>query len=103
MSPDKEAQTANCEDCENHRAISEDRLARKGGKNVRGRTHSGKNRDVDFRVSKEPEQVLPEQRRAAIMQRHQAAADIQTSGNEKARAGDSIEQQKDSAAEQHRE
>ena len=36
-------------------------------KQLRRHAHAGQDRDVDFRVSEEPEQVLPQQRRAALV------------------------------------
>ena len=61
MAPDKEAQAANRENRKHHRAIPKDRFARECGKDVRGRTHARQDRNINFRVSKEPEQVLPKQ------------------------------------------
>ncbi len=65
MAPDEESQQTDREDRKHHRAIAEDGLASKGRKNVRGRAHAGQDRDVNFRMTKEPEQMLPENRRAA--------------------------------------
>ena len=102
MAPDKEAQRADGENREDHGAITKDRLAREGRNNVRCRPHAREDRDVNFWVAKKPEQVLPKQRRAARVVGDQGAAHVQVPGNEEAGSGDSIQQQKDSATEQHR-
>src|SRR5712692_43489 len=102
MAPDEEAQHADRENREDHRAITEDRLARKGRENVRSRAHARQNRDVNFRVAKKPEQMLPQQGRTAIVQRLERAAYIQAAGDEEARSRDSIKQQQNSTTEQHR-
>src|SRR3954469_22640508 len=97
MAPDEEAQHADRKDGEHHRAITEDRLARESRKNVRRGPHARKNRDINLRMAKEPEKVLPQERRAAVMQGHGGAADIQAAGNEEARAGNTIQQQENAA------
>ena len=102
MAPDKEAQHANRENREDHRAITEDWLARERGKDMRRRAHARQNRDVNFRMAKEPEQMLPKQRRSAVVQRHWRSANIQVPGNEETRTGDAIQQQQNAAAEQNR-
>src|SRR4051794_40892574 len=103
MSPDEEAQHADRKNGEHHRAITEDRLARESRKNVRRSPHARQNRDINLRMAKEPEKVLPQQWRAAVMQGHGGAADIQPPGNEEARAGNAIEQQENAAAQKNRE
>src|SRR5262249_53163626 len=65
-------------------------------------THAGQDRDVDLRVAEEPEEVLPEYRRAAFMIDH-LIVDDQTRRNEEARAAYAIEKQQDSARQKDRE
>src|SRR5258708_24684023 len=103
MAPDKEAQHADRKNRKHHRAITKDRFARERRKYVRRRPDAGQNRDVNFRMTKEPEQVLPKQRRAAGMQRHERTTDVEAAGNKEARSGDAIKQQKDSPSQEDRE
>ena len=84
-----------------HRFVAEYRLAGKGRKDVRRHAHAGKDRDVDFRVAEEPEQVLPEQWRAALV-RDQLIADYQAAGNEEARPADAVEQQQNASRQKNR-
>src|SRR6185503_9540903 len=102
MAPDKEAQHADRKDRKNHRSITKDGFAGEGRKDMRRRTHARQDRDVDFGVAKEPEQMLPQQRRPAGMRRYQVATDKQAAGNKEAGAGNPIEQQQNAAAQQHR-
>ena len=50
---------------ERHRAVAEDGLAREDREDVGGDAHGGQDQDVDLGVAEEPEEVLPEERRAA--------------------------------------
>ena len=84
VAPDQEAEEADAQDGVHHRFVAEDRLAREGGEQVRSHAHARQNRDVDFGVAEEPEEVLPQQRRAALVigddliADHQAARDEET-------------------------
>ena len=91
MAPDKKAQHANRENRKHHGAITEDGFARESRKDVRRRTHAWQNRDVNFRMAEEPEQMLPKQRRTAVVQWHWRSADVQVTGNEETRSGDAIQ------------
>ena len=57
---------------------------------VRNDAHGRQNRDVNLRVAKKPEQVLPEKRRSArvILQ---AVADNKPGRNEETRSGNAIQ------------
>src|SRR3989442_4872950 len=107
MAPNEEAQHANGKNREDHRAITKDRLAREGRKNMRGRAHAGQNCDVTFGMTEDPKQVLPQKRRAPGMKSKsrirtcQNAADIFVCGNEEAGEGYTIKQQQDAPAQQH--
>ena len=74
VAPDHEAEEADAQDGVHHRLVAEDRLAREGGEQLRSHAHAGQDRDVDLGVSEEPEQVLPQQRRAALVA-HDLAVD----------------------------
>jgi len=50
-----------------HGLVSEHRLARERGEQLRGHAHARQDGNVDFGVAEEPEQMLPEQRRATAM------------------------------------
>src|SRR5437868_6005489 len=65
MAPHDEAKEPDREYRVHHRAISKNRLSRERRKDVRRCAHAGQDRDIDFRMSKEPEQVLSYVRRAA--------------------------------------
>src|SRR5262245_12023708 len=101
MAPNKEAQHANRENRKDHRAITKDGFARKRRKNMRCRSHPRQNRDVNFWVAKEPEEVLPKKRRATVVQWLQLTTDVKVSRNKETGSGNSIQQQQDAAAEQH--
>src|SRR5215208_1928551 len=109
MAPDEEAQQSDCENREHHGAITKDRFARESREDVRRRTHTGQDRNVDLRVSEEPEQVLPENWRTTRVQREirvctrEKSTDIETTRNEEARARGTIEEQQNPATEEHRE
>src|SRR6266849_5295293 len=100
MTPDEEAQHADRKNRKHHRAITEDRLAGKGRKNVRSCAHAREDCDVDLRVAKEPEQMLPQKWRAASVQWLKRAAYIQVSRDEEAGPGDSIKQEQNPATQQ---
>ena len=59
---------------------------------MRGHAHGGQHGDVDLRVSEEPEQMLPEQGRAAGMI-HRLAAHQQASGDKEVGSGMAVEQE----------
>ena len=67
---------------------------------MRDDAHRWQNRDVNLRVSEEPEQVLPEQRRTARV-RLQAVADHQARRNEKTGARDAIQDQQQASGQEH--
>ena len=49
------------------RLVAEDRLAREHRQDLREHAEGGEHEDVDLGVAEEPEQVLPQQRRAALV------------------------------------
>src|SRR5712691_5456783 len=67
MSPHHEAEKADGHEGISHRLVSEDRLSGESRDQLRRNPHSRENRYVDLRMPKEPEQVLPEQRRSAFV------------------------------------
>ena len=63
--PHDEAQTTDADQRPDHRQITEHRLAGERGEHVADDTEAGQDNDVDFRVAKEPQDVLIEDRIAA--------------------------------------
>src|SRR5216683_2991954 len=101
MAPNHESEQADGENGVDHGLVAEDRLAREDGKQLRAQAHGGKNRDVDLGMSEEPEQMLPEQRRAAAVTDHLAVDDDQR--HVKTRAGVAVKQQENSRREEDAE
>ena len=94
VAPNHVAQEADGDHAADHHAHSaEQRLASEGRQNVGNDADGGKDRDVHLRMAEEPEQVLPEKRRASGM-RLQRVADDQAGRDEEAGAGDAIEDEK---------
>ena len=94
VSPNAEPQNADGRHGVNHGAVAKNRLAREGGEDVGSHAHARKDGDVNLGVSEEPEQVLPEQRRAAGM-RNNLVADDQAAWDEETGAAHAIEQQQE--------
>ena len=102
VAPDDVADKADRENGEHHRFIGEDRLAGESRQDVRRYAHAGEDRDVHLRVTEEPEQVLPQERRSALMA-YQLIAHNEAAGNKKAGSTDAIEQQQNAARKEHGE
>ena len=66
MAPDDPAEEGDRDHREGHGAVAEDGLARKDRQDLRGNAHRRQDQDVDFRMTEEPEQVLPQDRLAAF-------------------------------------
>ena len=103
MAPDQEAQEADAQDGVHHRFVAEDRLAREGGEQLRSHAHAGQDGDVHLGMPEEPEQVLPEQRRAALMVGDDLVVDHQAGRQEEAGADRAVEQQQHARGKQHGE
>ena len=84
-----------------HRLVAEDRLARERRQHLRSHAHAGQDGDVDLGMSEEPEQMLPQQRRAALVAHDLAVHHHQR--NVEAGAEVAIEQQQDAGRKQHAE
>ena len=82
--------------------MTQQRLAHRGRENVGDDPHSGHNGDVNLRVAKEPEQVLPEQRRSTGV-RLELAVEDEIARHEKAGSGHVIEDQQNAGRHQDRE
>src|SRR6185503_7308892 len=67
MTPHEKSKQPDCKYRVDHRAIAEYGFARESRKYVRGQPHARQYGYVDFRVSEKPEQVLPQDGRAAFM------------------------------------
>src|ERR1022692_2423532 len=61
-------------------------LARESGEKLRSHTHAGQNGDETLGMAKEPEQMLPEQRRSAFVIQN-LVADQQAARHEEAGSG----------------
>src|ERR1700739_264412 len=103
MAPHAKTQEADAADGANHRSIAEDRLAGKSREQMRGHTHSRQNRDVHLGMSEEPEQVLPQERRTALVPSNDLIRNDQPAGNEETGAREAIEQKQDARREQYAE
>ena len=80
--------------------MAEDRLSREDGKDDRDGTETGQDCHVDFGVSEEPEEVLPEQRRSTSG-REDGVADTQVSGNEEGGTEEAVAKQEDARGQEH--
>ena len=103
VAPHAEAEEADGANRSDHGAVAEHRLAREGREQVRRHAHAGQDGNVHLRMAEEPEQVLPQQRRAALVPGDHLVGDHQAAGNEKAGAGDAVQQQQDAGREEHAE
>jgi hypothetical protein len=84
VSPNKETEDSNRDSSVNSTKISENRLSRSGGKNLAQDSESRKNKDINFRVTEEPEEVLVEDRVSAGRRVVESSVEItvgQKSGN----------------------
>ncbi len=66
MGPDHEADHADGDHGVGHAEIAEHRLLGEGRDDLADDAEAGNDEDVHFRMAEEPEQVLPEQRIAAM-------------------------------------
>ena len=67
MSPDHIAQETDAHHAVNERFVAQHRLAHAVDQNVTDDPDGGQNRDVNFGMPEEPEQMLPEQRRSSLV------------------------------------
>ena len=67
VAPHDEAQAGDGQHRSHHGLVAEQRLAAEGGQDVGGEAQRGQHQDVDLGVAEEPEEVLPEERRAALV------------------------------------
>ena len=103
MAPHAKAEEADAANRSDHRAVAEHRLARERGEQVRRHAHARKNGDVHLGMAEEPEQVLPQKRRTALVPGDHLIGDHEPAGNEEACAGKAIEQEQDAGREEHAE
>ena len=75
----------------NQHAVAQHGPAHVGDQNVGNDPHSGHDRDVDLRMSEEPEQVLPQKGGTARV-RLQRIADDKITGNKEAGPGHMIQE-----------
>ena len=83
MAPHAEGQEADGDACVDHHRRAEEGLGREGGDHLGDDAHGGQDQDVDLRMGKDPEEMLPEQGIAA------------RGGREEERAEKSVEHQED--------
>ena len=67
VTPDDETQYGDRDHRIHHHAIAEDRFAAERREDIGGHSHRRQNHDVNFRMTEEPEQMLPQQRMSARM------------------------------------
>ena len=68
--------------------MAEDRLAREHGQDFRDDPEARQDHDVDLGMPEEPEQVLPQQRRAALRGIEEVGAEVAVGEQQRHRAGD---------------
>src|ERR1700733_3245632 len=90
MAPYHVAEKSDRNHASDKRLRTEKRPAREDGQNRCDDANRRQDGDVDFGMTEKPEEMLPEQRRAAGM-RLQFVAEHESSGNEKASASDTIQ------------
>src|SRR5262245_35511241 len=99
MPPYQEAEESNGKGCHNHHLATENPPSRKCRDNFRDKPHAGQNRDVDLRMSEEPEQVLPQQRGSTSMW-HRLLVHNQATWDEEVCPRCPVEQQKNARRQQ---
>src|SRR5260370_21087166 len=101
MSPHHVAQEPGGDDATDGGARSEERLAREYRQDGADNSNGWQNSDINLRMAKKPEQVLPQQRGTAGM-RLQPVANNQSRRDEKTRARSAIQDQKNGSRKQSR-
>ena len=81
--------------------VAQQRPAHVGDQHMRDHAHGGHDRDVDLGMTEEPEQVLPQQRRAAGVGL-QLIVDDQVRGHKEAGTGNVIQNEQNAGGHQHR-
>src|SRR5947207_7043215 len=84
MRPNDEGKESNHQHRKDERLVTPERLARIVGQNFGDDSERGQNQHVNFRVSKKPEQVLPQKWTAAAADMKRRTVDDHSSGQEKA-------------------
>jgi len=67
VGPDNKAEHPDGQDCPHHHAVTEDILAGMGADQVGDNAKGRQRNDIDLRVAKKPEQVLEQDRAAALV------------------------------------
>ncbi|MCY1178252.1 hypothetical protein D9M73_185940 [compost metagenome] len=101
VGPDHETEHADGDDGPDHHAVAEDVLAGVGADQVRHQAEGRQGDDVHLRMAEEPEEVLEQDRAAALVIQRLAHRDHR--GHEEAGAEQAVEQHHDGADEQRRE
>ena len=100
MSPDQQSQEGDRDGRQDHGAVPEHRFAREVGDQMRDDAHGGEDCDVDLGVSEKPEQMLPEQGRAAAVP-DGFIGDEKPGGDEETGAAEAVEQNQKQRGEEH--
>jgi hypothetical protein len=77
VTPNDETEKRDGDDGVHHGLVTEDRLSREDRYDVGGETHGRKNQDVNLRMPKEPEEVLPKKRLAAPRRPEEACSHVE--------------------------
>ena len=83
MAPHDESKEPQYTNCVNHGFVTKNRLARENRKNFRGESHRRKNQDINLRMSKEPEKVLPENRLPTSCRLIETGSKVQIENNQR--------------------
>ena len=101
MRPDDEAEQADDDNRPDHHAVAEDVLAGMGAEHVGNEAEGRQRHDIDFRVAEEPEQMLEQDRAAAVVVEGRAGFDHRR--HEETGPDQGVEQHHDGRHEQGRE
>ncbi len=99
MSPEKDAEEADEEGGDDHRAVGEDFSVAEVGQQHGGEAEAGKDGDVDLGVSEEPEEMEPEER-AAVAAFVDDAVDEVAGGEEEAGSSVAVAEEEKDGGEQ---
>ena len=102
MSPHHVAEESNRYQRVDHHPVAQQRPAHAVDEDVGDDAHCRNDGDVDLRMTKEPEQVLPKQRRTAGVRLH-LVADHQIRRNEEAGSGNPVKNKQQTCRQQDRE
>ena len=97
MRPHAEADESDAHRCRHHRRIAEDRLAREDGDDLVGEGEGRQHQDVDLGMAEDPEEVHPENGRAAGLGIEEVRAQIAVEHQHDLRRGERADGDEDQA------